>query len=240
MNNFREYLEIKECVEIFEKCNLIDENWLNAAISGVGNVGSQLVRGAGNIAGGIYNTGAGAVQTGIGALQGMGGGIKKGRSNVKSGIKRTAGGLGQGIKGITQIVASPVSGAVRAAQANDEDFLTSMEPDRTPFQKTFGLNTWDAKEKQELRKQKALEAEKEELRSKEFAKYMIAYRKAKTKEEKEKAVKGMRTSHPEKFEQLRKAAEDRIARQIHKNRAELRRRARAGEGPVQMKISDAV
>lgn len=218
MNNFKEYLEIKECAETFAKCDLIDENWLNAAISGVGNMGSQIIRGAGNIAGGVYNAGAGAVQTGAGALQGIGGGFEKGKANIKAGIKRSTSGLTQGLKGVAQTVASPISGAVRAVQANDEDFLTSMDPNRSSFQKTFGLNSWDAKEKQK-------EAEKEELRSKEFAKHIIAYRQAKTKEEKEKAVIGMRNAHPEKFDQLRKAAEDRIARKIHKNRAELRRKA---------------
>ena len=225
MNNFKEYLEIKECAEIFAKCDLIDENWLNAAISGVGNMGSQLIRGAGNIAGGVYNAGAGAVQTGAGALQGIGGGFEKGKSNIKAGIKRSASGLAQGLKGVAQTVASPISGAVRAVQANDEDFLTSMDPNRSSFQKTFGLNSWDAKEKENLIKQASIDSEKENARSKEFAKHIIAYRQAKTKEEKEKAVIGMRKAHPEKFDQLRKAAEDRIARKIHKNRAELRRKA---------------
>jgi len=229
MQNFKEYLEIQEFINIYDN---LDENLINAAISGLGNFGSQLGRGAGNIVGGMYNTGAGAVQTGVGALQGIGGGFKKGGKNIKSGIKRTAGGLSQGVKGIAQAVASPISGAVRAAQANDEDFLTKIELDRTPFQKTFGLNAWDAKEKQNLIKQASLDAQREEAKSKEFAKHMIAYRSAKTKEAKEAAVKGMRTVHPEKFEQLRKEGEKRLAAKITKNRAELRKKAMSSQSKV--------
>ena len=230
MKNFKEYLEIQESIILFKECDSIDENWLNAAISGVGNVGSQIGRGTGNILGGIYNTGMGAMQTGVGAIQGVGGGFKKGGANIQAGLKRTGGGLSQGLMGATQIVASPISGAVRAAQANDEDLLTKTDSDRTPFQKMFGLNSWEAKEKQQ--------GQEEERKSNEFAKHMSAYKTAKTDQDKAKAVMGMRKAHPEKFQQLRKVAENRRAAQIRKNRAELRKRAMSGNSS--MRIADAV
>ena len=230
MNNFKEYLEIQEFIE------LIDENLINAAISGIGNVGSQIARGTGNILGGIYNTGTGTIQTGVGVLQSLGGGFKKGGSNVKSGLKKATGGLAQSLKGATQVAASPVSGAVRAVQANDEDFLTKTELDRTPFQKTFGLNTWDAKDKQNLRKHAELEAKKEELKSKEFAKHMIAYKSAKTKEEKENAVKNMKKAHPEKFEQLKREGEKRRIAKLK----QIIDMANQKKARSKMKIADAV
>ena len=94
----------------------------------------------------------------------------------------------------------------------------------------FGLNSWEAKEKQQ--------GQEEERKSNEFAKHMSAYKTAKTDQDKAKAVMGMRKAHPEKFQQLRKVAENRRAAQIRKNRAELRKRAMSGNSS--MRIADAV
>jgi len=146
--NFREFYEFESECELFRECSAIDEtlNWLTAplkfAAGTVGNLGTQAVKGVGNIAGGVAKASLGAAQTGLAALQIAGGGTKRGSKNFRGGISRIAGGFGQGLKGATQFVASPATALLRGAQASTEDFTTPMSKNRNWMQKTFGLNKW--------------------------------------------------------------------------------------------------
>jgi hypothetical protein len=123
---FSEYYEIRQKIDELE---VIDESILTAIPQFIGgaatNLGSQLLKGAGNVVGGAA------------------------RGAIAPNWQSFKGGLGQAAKGLTQIAASPTSAAIRGIQAAMEPSTpTSLSPGRTWFQKTFGLNAWTPVPKQ--------------------------------------------------------------------------------------------
>ena len=115
---FSEYYEKRQK---FEDLEVLDESLLTAIPKFIGgaatNIGSQALRGAGNIAGGAA------------------------RSVVAPDWKSFTKGLGQTSKGAAQILGSPLSAVIRGTQAAMEPLSpSSFLPGRTWFQKTFGLN----------------------------------------------------------------------------------------------------
>jgi hypothetical protein len=84
---------------------------LDAGISGVGGTGKQILRGAGNIAGGLGRTGLGLGTS----VLGPSGTRKWGREQIGGGLKQVGKGLGQA-------ALSPISGLIRAKQAAGDPF----------------------------------------------------------------------------------------------------------------------
>lgn len=191
--NFKEYYLFMEDIELF---NLLDEGLINAAVSGLGNLGGQIVRGTGNAIGGTYNAAMGGAQVTKGLVQGLGGGFKKAGENISSGSARLAKGFGQAGTGVLQAGLSPISGTMRAAQASDEDMGTKMSSDRSWFQKSFGLNNWNAKEIQ----QKELETQQ---RHSDFSNHIQTARSSEDPTERFGALQSAKKLDPERYEQLR-------------------------------------
>lgn len=197
--NFKEYFELNEEVELFDEIIGLDENIL-APVKFIGgaatNLGSQLLRGAGNVAGGLTKTALGAAKTGAGALQAAGGGFRPGWENIKKGASSAASGMGQALTGTAQAVASPVSAVLRGAQASSEPLTPrSFSDDRNWLQKTFGLNAWDDKdEPRPIRSPKDTE----------WHRLVRAYKSTEDKIERAKILEKLRELDPEKYIQAKR------------------------------------
>lgn len=199
--NFKEYIKLNEEVELFDEIIGLDENLL-APVKFVGgaatNLGSQLIRGAGNVAGGLTKTALGTARTGAGALQALGGGLKPGWENIKKGAGSVTSGLGQALKGSSQALASPVTAALRGAQATSEPITPrSFSNDRNWLQKTFGLDKWE-KEK-EAGEKPALNPKESE-----WQKLIRAYKTTQDKIERAKILGKLRELDPEKYAQAKR------------------------------------
>lgn len=221
--NFKEYLELNEEVELFDEIIGLDENAL-APVKFVGgaatNLGSQLLRGAGNVVGGLTRTALGAARTGAGALQAAGGGFRPGWENIKKGASSAASGMGQALTGTAQAVASPVSAVLRGAQASSEPLTPrSFSDDRNWLQKTFGLNAWDDNEPRPIRSPKDTE----------WHRLVRAYKSTEDKIERAKILEKLRELDPEKYIQAKRIGRKmKDERRIRRFFADLEKRGELG------------
>lgn len=200
--HFKEYIEYNKDVELFDKIFELDENILAPAkfVGGAAtNLASQALRGAGNIAGGLSRTALGGARVGAGALQALGGGLKPGWENISKGASTAASGLGQAATGAAQTVASPVSAALRGAQAASEPLSPKeFSKDRNWLQKTFGLNRWGKEE-----------SEKKPVSSKpnnaEWLSLVQAYRTTEDRNERVKILAKLKQLDPVRYSQTVRA-----------------------------------
>ena len=146
--NFKQFLTLDETAALFDETKILEENWLTSGLKftggTAGNLLGQTVRGAGNILGGTAKALAGSGQAALSGLQGLGGGSAQAKTNIKKAGKNIVGGVGQALKGGLQVGASPVTALLRGAQASGEDLAPKpLGKDRSWYQKTLGLNTWN-------------------------------------------------------------------------------------------------
>ena len=147
---FKEYLLEQEIFEQWiqaEHDRLVKEGVLTGLAGAASNLGTQIVRGGGNIIGGTARSAYGLGKMGAGALEIIGGGRKKGREKIRKGWE-----LGQNAgrqigTGALQIGASPLTAAIRGVQAAGEspfDITGVYSPggkQDSPWQDMFGLNS---------------------------------------------------------------------------------------------------
>lgn len=152
---FKDYLLEQEIFEQWikdEHDRLVKEGILTGLAGAASNLGTQILRGGGNILGGTARSAYGLGKMGAGALEIIGGGKKKGREKIRKGWE-----LGQNAgkqigKGALQIGASPLTAAIRGVQAAGEspfDITGVYSPggkQDKPWQDMFGLNSGEDEE----------------------------------------------------------------------------------------------
>lgn len=203
--NFTEYLELNEDLELFDSMDESILSGISGLVKGVGgaatNLGSQIVRGGGNVAGGLARGLYGGTQVGLGALQTLGGGHKKGLENIKKGASTATSGVGQVAKGVAQAVASPATAILRGAQAAGESGAPTLgfAKDRNWAQKTFGLNAWEEKPETDSTPAKKIDPKRVEWR-----RLIKDYKSTRDQKERIIILKKLRELDPTRYEQAKK------------------------------------
>jgi hypothetical protein len=207
MINFNEYVDNRDIVEdmkLFDEATAIDEGWwdtvkgiggtgagmLDAGISGVGALGKQAIRGAGNTALGVGRTGLGAAGSVFGTPESR----KWSRQQLGKGLLQTG-------KGLLQTGLAPVSAAVRGIEAARNPFSDVKSGGK--FGQMMGVRGADEEQGEEP-------SEVGPSGEPSFKNLINAYRQAKISKDQHQALaiaKQIASTYPKEYEQLRNKAQ---------------------------------
>lgn len=227
---FREFIE-KEEAELFDVGIHQMDEFVGSALRFLGGVGgnfiSQVGRGAVNTVSGLAQGAVGTGQTALAGLQAAGGGFEKGKETLGRGLSNLKSGSGRAVRGATQLggALSGVSPVLRGAQAASEPMGISgvyapNSKNRTFSQDLLGLDSWEKpkptkaiEKKQPKPPSKDVETKTflRDLETKEKAKVkpqpeawknlVIAYKQARTSQEREEIRRKMRLVNPYLYQQ---------------------------------------